>query len=282
TGRFVVLEASFDAGGNVLSFAADFEQHCEGDAPALYGAIRFQSTLPIEPRLSIGDAAVIEGSAGAPVTFTISLSQPSSSAVVVSYATADGTALAGSDYTTTTGSVTFLAGQTSSLVTIPTLNDDAAEGEQFFYVNLSNPGGAPVAFGQAKGRILDGDGPQTFLILDSQPGDFIGYGQKQTLTVLAGAFTSRRNGNAVEVHYEGDTRWDPEFAAPAGAVLTPGSYEGATRYPFQSRSDPGLSVFGDGRGCNELTGRFVVYEAVYAPGGDLVSFAANFEQHCET
>src|SRR5262249_31089976 len=85
TGRFGVLESSFDASGNVLSFAADFEQHCEGDAPALYGAIRFQSTLPIEPRLSIGDAAVIEGSAGAPVTFTISLSQPSSSAVVVSY-----------------------------------------------------------------------------------------------------------------------------------------------------------------------------------------------------
>lgn len=51
TGRFQVLEADYGAGGSVERFAADFEQHCEGDAPALRGSIRFQasSTFPPPP-----------------------------------------------------------------------------------------------------------------------------------------------------------------------------------------------------------------------------------------
>jgi hypothetical protein len=51
--------------------------------------------------------------------------------------------------------------------------------------------------------------------------------------------------------------------------------------PFQGSDQPGLSVSGDGRGCNTLTGRFEVLEAVYRSSGDVVSFAADFEQHCE-
>lgn len=59
------------------------------------------------------------------------------------------------------------------------------------------------------------------------------------------------------------------------------AYEGATRYPFQSPTTPGLSVSGTGRGCNTLTGRFDVLEAVYGADGSVQRFAANFEQHCE-
>ena len=282
TGRFVVLEASFDLSGKVLTFAADFEQHCEGGMPALYGALRFHSSLAVVPRISIGAAAVVEGPAGAPMTFTISLSQPAAVGASVAFATADGTALAGSDYVATSRGVALLPGQTSVQVTIPTLNDHAGEGEQQFSVNLANPKGAPIAFGQATGRIVDGDGLQTFMILDSQTGDYIGLGQKQTLTVLDGAFGSSVTNNAVEVRFESDTWWDASFAAPGHAVLLPGTYEAATRYPFEATSAPGLSLSGDGRGCNSLTGRFVVHEAVYDLSGNIASFAADFEQHCET
>ncbi len=50
--------------------------------------------------------------------------------------------------------------------------------------------------------------------------------------------------------------WFLHLAAPAGQELLPGVYEGATRWPFQDPSTPGLDFSGDGRGCNTLTGRF--------------------------
>lgn len=75
--------------------------------------------------------------------------------------------------------------------------------------------------------------------------------------------------------------WNLDFAAPMGATLALGTYESATRFPFQSSTVPGLSVSGAGRGCNTLTGRFTVLEATYGPTGDVLAFAADFEQHCE-
>jgi hypothetical protein len=280
TGRFVVLEASYDGAGNVLTFAANFEQHCHGEAPALFGSIRINSALPVVPRLSVAGATLIEGPAASPMTFTLSLSQPASEPVTVDFATSNGTALAGSDYVAASGSVTFPPSVTSQEVTVETLNDGAAEGSQYFYVNLTNPGGAPIANGQATGTILDSEGPQTFLVLNSQPGDYIGQGVEQTLTTLGGTFSAITDDQAVRIHFAGDTLWDLAFAAPGGAVLVPGIYERAEDYPFQSSPRPGLSVSGDSRGC-ESTGRFVVLEAPYDASQNVLSFAADFEQLCE-
>lgn len=49
TGRFDVLEAVYGTGGQVLRFAADFEQHCEGMEPALFGGVRYHSTIAAPP-----------------------------------------------------------------------------------------------------------------------------------------------------------------------------------------------------------------------------------------
>src|SRR5437763_16273702 len=46
TGRFVVLEATYDADGKVQIFAADFEQHCESAVPALFGSVRYHAGDP--------------------------------------------------------------------------------------------------------------------------------------------------------------------------------------------------------------------------------------------
>jgi len=75
--------------------------------------------------------------------------------------------------------------------------------------------------------------------------------------------------------------WRMTLSAPLGQSLAPGVYEGAARWPFQSPGQPGLDVSGDGRGCNTLTGRFEVIEAVYGPAGYVERFHATFEQHCE-
>src|SRR6185369_3037631 len=60
-----------------------------------------------------------------------------------------------------------------------------------------------------------------------------------------------------------------------------GDYTFATRYPFQADSSPGLSVTGHGHGCNTLTARFHVYELQFDGTGNVTTFAADFEQHCE-
>src|SRR5438132_1051563 len=126
----------------------------------------------------------------------------------------------------------------------------------------------------------------TLLFLNSQASDYIGQGEGRLITPADGTFTASRNlDNGVSVDFAGGATgdfWCLDFAAPMGATLGAGVYEGATSWPFQAASSPGLSVYGDGRGCNTLTGRFVVLEATYGADGKVESFAADFEQHCES
>lgn len=131
---------------------------------------------------------------------------------------------------------------------------------------------------------------ETLLVLASQPGDYIGQGQQRTITTTDADFRTSRNfdsGVSFQIDDFGRpnptyTFWYVDLSAPFDATLTVGAYEGATRWPFQAADEPGLSVSGDGRGCNQLTGRFVVLEAAYDPQTGAVShFAADFEQHCE-
>lgn len=119
------------------------------------------------------------------------------------------------------------------------------------------------------------------LYMNSEPGDYIGQGEIREFGSEDGTFSASVNfDNGVSINFSGDEHWNVDFAAPQAVPLEPGAYEGATRFPFQSPTAPGLSVSGDGRGCNTLTGRFVVLEVEYADD-TVVSFAADFEQHCE-
>ena len=122
------------------------------------------------------------------------------------------------------------------------------------------------------------------LTMTSDPGDYIGGGQSWSYAMPPDSFASQilyRNGVEVIVNGANGDWWYLDFGAPNGVQLTPGTYDNAARWPFQDPSQPGLSIFGNGRGCNTLTGRFTVLDATYAPGGSLVSFHATFEQHCE-
>lgn len=117
----------------------------------------------------------------------------------------------------------------------------------------------------------------------SDPGDYIGGGQAFTLTLGDGAITTL-SGNPVRIVFGGigpspKTNWDFNLAGPNGALLVPGNYQSVDR--FQSAKRPALDVFGDGRGCNTVTGKFTVYEAVFDATGNLLAFAADAEQHCE-
>ncbi|MBL1211091.1 Calx-beta domain-containing protein, partial [Geminocystis sp. GBBB08] len=79
------------------------------------------------------------------LTYTVTLSQVSSQTVTVQYATANGTAIAGSDYTATSGTLTFSPGQISKTITIPILNDSVNEFDENFNLTLSNPSNANLS-----------------------------------------------------------------------------------------------------------------------------------------
>ena len=123
----------------------------------------------------------------------------------------------------------------------------------------------------------------TSITLNSDPGDFIGGGQSLFFTPADGTFNATTNfDSGVSVSLFGPVHfWFLDFAAAGDVPLTVGTYTGATRFPFQAFSEPGLSVDGDGRGCNTLTGSFTVLEVVYGSNGSVSSFDATFEQHCE-
>ncbi|OJW61547.1 MAG: hypothetical protein BGO57_12650 [Sphingomonadales bacterium 63-6] len=115
--------------------------------------------------LSVSDASATEGGA---LTFTVSLSQINGGTVTVNYATADGTATAGADYTAASGSLTFLPGETSKTVTVATATDSNVEAAETFSLELSSPSGATIADGSGTGTINDSDPPDvTFAISDA-------------------------------------------------------------------------------------------------------------------
>ncbi|HEX4491503.1 MAG TPA: Calx-beta domain-containing protein [Acidimicrobiia bacterium] len=98
----------------------------------------------------VGDVTVLEGGAATrSAAFTVSLSAPSPGGVTVGYATADGTAKAGTDYTATAGTLTFAAGQVSQTVDVPVKGDRNSETTESFTLALSKPVGA--ALGRATG-----------------------------------------------------------------------------------------------------------------------------------
>ena len=90
----------------------------------------------------------------------VTLSAASSTPVTVAYATADGNAMAGKDYTAQTGTVSFAPGQTSRLVLLTTNFDSTVDGNETLSVQLSNPTGAIIANGTATVTVVDPSWPQ--------------------------------------------------------------------------------------------------------------------------
>jgi fibro-slime domain-containing protein/uncharacterized repeat protein (TIGR01451 family) len=119
-----------------------------------------------EARLSIGNAEAFEGdSAAAVLSFAVRLSLPSSRQVTVAYATADATALAGSDYQAASGTLTFPPGTLERTLEVSSIPDLVQEGNETFLVLLAEPTGAGLALPEGQGTLVDDDG-MLFAIAD--------------------------------------------------------------------------------------------------------------------
>ena len=129
---------------------------CTSDGEVLANEI--DKTIQGPPGLSVADATAQEGP-GVTVDFAVTLSRASTSTVTVAYATADGSAKAGSDYTETSGTLTFAAGVTEQTVSVPVLDDSHDEESETFTLTLSNPSGgnAYITDATATGTIENHD-----------------------------------------------------------------------------------------------------------------------------
>lgn len=112
----------------------------------------------VNPALTISDAVVEEGQSGqTAIVFTVSLSKTSSKPVSVNFATADGTAEAGSDYASKAGLLTFAPGEKSKSIKVLVNGDSDIEAHEWFAVNLSGARNASVSDSQARGSIYNDD-----------------------------------------------------------------------------------------------------------------------------
>ena len=282
SGNFLVSDFALASDGSVARLAVDFEQHCEGAPPALYGSLRYNSSVTAVPRIGIGSAYALKGNTGtSDGQVTLCLSLPSTTPVQVEYQTVDATALQGTDYVSITGTATFAPGTTVQNLVIPIIGDRLARGNKTFRVKLSGPSGAPLTVGFSSFLIRDPNIAQTVLAMSSQPGDYVGGGQQYLFTQSDAFFTPQNSSNFVGFAINNGDFWDADFAGPTSARLAVGNYQNAQRYPFEPAGTPGLSVYGAGAGCNTLTGNFQVLKAGYSKSSALTNFAVNFEQHCE-
>jgi hypothetical protein len=116
---------------------------------------------PGEVRVSVGDVGVTEGNSGSVTArFRLSLSEPASRRVTVSYHTVNGSAVAGSDYTAKSGTASFSVGTTSKTVGVAVHGDRRNEPNEEFFLRLSNPTRATLGKGRGVATIVDNDAPR--------------------------------------------------------------------------------------------------------------------------
>ena len=112
------------------------------------------------PSISVRDALVVEGNSGTTqATFVVALSGPTSQSVSFSFATSNGTATAGSDYSATSGALAFAPGEVEKPVVVLVTGDTVDETQETFFLDISNVQNATVSASRGTGFINDDDGP---------------------------------------------------------------------------------------------------------------------------
>lgn len=172
-----------------------------------------------QPTLSINDVTLNEGNSGTTsFTFTVSLSAPAGpGGVTFDIATADGTAVAGSDYVASvlTGQV-IAQGSASAIFTVQVIGDTLHEPNETFAVNVSNVTGAAVADGQGLGTIVNDDAAPTLSIDDVS----VTEGNSGTVAAIVTVSLSTASGQTVTVNY---ATADGTAVAPADYVSASGT-----------------------------------------------------------
>ena len=110
----------------------------------------------VTSQLSVADVTASEED-DSTIDFVVTLNPIGEANITVDYATANGTASAGTDYTAQSGTLTFTAGETSKTVTVAIIDDTTEENDETLTLTLSNASGAEISDGQATGTITDSE-----------------------------------------------------------------------------------------------------------------------------
>ena len=187
------------------------------------------------PVVSVNNVIKVEGNSGtANAAFAVSLSRSSAQTITVKYATADGTATAGSDYTTTSGTLTFTANQTSKTVNVPVKGDTTSEADETFSLILNTPVNATVG-SAGTGTITNDDAVPSLSITDVTTAEGNGGSTTASFTVTLGT----ASGQTVSVDWTttaGTASAGADYVAATGTVSFP---------PGQTSKTVGVSVLGD-------------------------------------
>ena len=126
--------------------------------------------------------------------------------------------------------------------------------------------------------------PETgnYIYLESEAGDYIGQGGVYTYTGSNSIISvNTPEGNRIWISVQGDESWSGDFQAMDNLThLQAGYYGDLQRWPFHNPTEGGLDWGGEGRGCNNLGGWFVVDNVTYS-GNTVTAIDLRFEQHCE-
>ncbi len=258
-GTFEILELVQGSDGSILAFHARFEHHCARLEGTLVGEVQFGTSSPV---LLIGPLApAVEKTRT--LDFDVRAFSPDP------------------------GTIDLLA---TTLPEGASFDDEAAGRGTFSWT----PGFGQTGTHLARFSALRANGDTAELAttidvtginglwIESAPGDPVGLGQWLFATSKTGSFTNPDAGESARFVYREDA-WiiDLVFAAPDGAPLAPGMYEGAMLHPFQDADRPGLrvAVF-PGGSCYPADGRFTVREIRRNLQKEIVAFWATFEQSC--
>jgi hypothetical protein len=171
--------------------------------------------------LSINDVLVTEGDSGThAATFTVTLSPASTQTVSVSWATGNGTAVAGSDYTAAAGTLSFPPGATSRTLSVAVTGDKTSEANETFSVSLSNATGATLTDAIGQATIVDDDPFPSLSIQDKSGKE----GNSGTTTLLFTVKLSAASGQPVSVAYataDGTAMAASDYVAASGVLTFP-------------------------------------------------------------
>jgi large repetitive protein len=166
------------------------------------------------PAFVISDATADE--AAGPLSFSVILTNASASTQTVNFTTADGTATAGGDYSSTSGMLTFTPGQTTKTVPVTILDDALNEADESLLVNLSS-GSLAVTDSQAVGTIVNDDAEPTVSVVDASASESDG---ALSFTVTL----STASGQEVDVDYatsDGSATAGADYASASGTAVIP-------------------------------------------------------------
>ncbi|HEX5524864.1 MAG TPA: Ig-like domain-containing protein [Pedococcus sp.] len=253
-GRFTVYAISADTSGRITSLDAEFTQFCDGGAGALTGTVKYAAPYVVPIVLTSSNPSTVVDQ---PVTLTARVNPG-------------------------TGPVTFLDGGT----VIGQASPDSASLARFTTNRLT--AGAHALYARqgtsTSARLSQAvSAADTSLWFSSENGDYIGQGASASYVRPTATLTARGDAGYASISVDDPTSgdwWTVDVAAPPGQTLVPGTYTGAVRAPFRGTGQPGLSVSGSGRGCNELIGDFTVHQIGTAPDGTIASLDVSFTQYC--